>query len=60
MLILKDNNNGIIYFQKAANDYPVAQLYLGRCYEKGNDLHLAFYWYKKAVENVIIYAQSNL
>ncbi|CAI2188133.1 11488_t:CDS:1, partial [Funneliformis geosporum] len=65
IISLKDNNNeGFNYFLKSADNCPIAQLYLGKCYTRGFgteiNANLAFNWKKKAAENEIIYAQLEL
>ncbi|CAI2171736.1 9882_t:CDS:2 [Funneliformis geosporum] len=55
---------GFKCFQKTSNDYPIAQLYLGRCYTKGfgteANYELAFHWYQKAAKSGNIFAFYNL
>src|SRR4051812_48569310 len=62
ILGLEENNGeGFSYLLKTADNCPIAQLYLGKCYKKGfgtevNNI-LACYWMQKAGENGIICAQ---
>ncbi len=61
----KSNNNGFLFFLKAAEDsYPSAQVYLSVSYKRGfgtevND-SLAFNWMQKAAENQSIIGQNFL
>ncbi|CAI2165315.1 9943_t:CDS:2 [Funneliformis geosporum] len=70
---LKEENDvdGFKCFQKTSNDYPIAQLYLGRCYTKGFEKGLekscndkgtekTFFWYQKAAESGNVIAQFKL
>src|SRR6266540_6099264 len=63
---LKENNSeGFEFFLKAAEDsYPIAQVYLNRCYIKGFGTeisnNLAFNWIQKAAENESIIGQNIL
>ncbi|CAI2177005.1 9713_t:CDS:2, partial [Funneliformis geosporum] len=53
-----------ICFQRIVNDYPIAQLYLSRCYYNGFGTkvnnYLAFFWMKNATENGSKCAQYEL
>src|SRR6266542_3015018 len=61
----ENNSEGFVFFLKAAEDsYPIAQVYLSRCYIKGFGTeisnNLAFNWIQKAAENESIIGQNIL
>src|SRR6266540_6010313 len=63
--LLENNSEGFVYFLKAAEDsYPIAQVYLSICYNKGFGTeisdNLAFNWIQKAAENESIIGQNIL
>ncbi|CAI2171713.1 381_t:CDS:2 [Funneliformis geosporum] len=61
----KNENEAFQLFLCAStNDYPIAQVYLAKCYENGCGIeinyNLAFHWIQKAVRNNSIFGKLNL
>ncbi|RGB32847.1 kinase-like domain-containing protein, partial [Rhizophagus diaphanus] len=59
-----DNESFELFLQASKDSYPIAQVYLGKCYNDGYgiecDKDLAFNWYQKSAENESIIGQFYL